>query len=117
MTTYDDGVIRCDGDGVTIRRYYFPWGAKRIPYGSIKGMSRVALSAFRGRARIWGTANFKYWASLDPKRPTKSAGLILDLGHRVKPFITPDDPDAFEALVRQKAGLPDGGPAKPSPFV
>jgi hypothetical protein len=26
---YDDGEIRCDHQGLTIRRYY-PWGAKRI---------------------------------------------------------------------------------------
>jgi hypothetical protein len=45
----------------------------------------------RGRGRIWGTANLRYWASLDPARPGKQTGLVLDLGRAVRPFITPDD--------------------------
>ena len=61
-----------------------------------------------GRARIWGTANPRYWANLDPQRPTKKAGLILDLGRLVRPFITPDDPGDVEAIIRARAKL---GPA------
>ena len=34
-----------------------------------------------------------YWANLDAKRSSKKEGLVLDLGKRVKAFITPDDPD------------------------
>jgi hypothetical protein len=37
-----------------------------------------------------------YWTNLDTLRPTKKEGLILDLGKRVKPFITPDDPDGWK---------------------
>jgi hypothetical protein len=66
------------------------------------------MGAATGRARIWGTANPGLWAHLDPQRPRKRAGLILDLGRRVKPFITPDDPDAAEAAIRERAGI---GPA------
>ena len=94
-----------------VRGYYVPWGTKHIPYGAIRGMERVDLSAARGRARIWGTANPAYWASLDPGRPRKRRALVLDLGRRVRPFLTPDDPDAFEAVVRERSGLgpaPDG---------
>ena len=83
-------------DVLEIRHYYL-WGSKKVPYGSIKGVQRVALSALKGRARIWGTANMGYWANLDTKRPSKKEGLVLDLGKRVKPFITPDDPDRVEA--------------------
>jgi hypothetical protein len=32
-------------------------------------------------------------------------GLILDLGRSVQPFITPDDPDALEAAIREHAGV------------
>jgi hypothetical protein len=35
---YDDGRIACTAERVVIRRYY-PWGAKRIPYASIKGIN------------------------------------------------------------------------------
>ncbi len=102
---YRDRWIECSDDGIEIRGYYFPWGTKHIDYGSIRSLRRVELSALRGRARIWGSANPHYWASLDPQRPNKSVGLILDLGRHVRPFITPDDPDAVEALIREHSSL------------
>ncbi len=102
---YADRWIRCGPDGIAVRGYYFPWGTKHIAYGSVHGITRVALTPGRGRARIWGTANPGYWASLDPDRPHKETALVLDLGRRVKPFLTPDEPDAFEQVVRAHAGL------------
>jgi hypothetical protein len=102
---YADRWIRCGPDGIAVRGYYFPWGTKHIAYGSVHGITRVALTPGRGRARIWGTANPGYWASLDPDRPHKETALVLDLGRRVKPFLTPDEPDAFEQVVRARAGL------------
>ncbi|MDA8044173.1 MAG: hypothetical protein M0Z30_02885 [Actinomycetota bacterium] len=107
MTDYQDRWIACDAEELRIKAYYFPWGTKHIPYRSIKGLRRVDLSTARGKARIWGTANPRYWASLDPGRPRKSHGLILDTGRFVHPFITPDDSDAVEAIIRQRSGLAD----------
>jgi hypothetical protein len=118
MADYNDGIIECDSKSIRIHGYYFPWGTKVIPYGSVKGVQRVALGTLRGKLRIWGTANMKYWANLDTKRPSKSAGLILDIGKTVKPFITPDDADAVESLVRVRAGRgPSDGSSVTSPFL
>ena len=100
MSTYHDGRIECTDDEVRIRGYYFPWGTKRIPYTSIRGLERFAMTALRGKGRIWGSGDLKHWANLDPGRPRKSAGFFLDVGARVIPFVTPDDPDAFESVVR-----------------
>jgi hypothetical protein len=104
-STYRDRWIECTPGGISIRGYYFPWGTKHIAYRSIRSLKRVELTALRGKGRIWGTANPRYWASLDPQRPNKSVGLILDLGRYVRPFITPDDPDAVEAIIRERADL------------
>jgi hypothetical protein len=105
---YDDRWIECTPDAVKVRGYYFPWGTKRIPYSSIRSVRRVTMGVGTGKWRIWGTANPRYWASLDPGRPKKTVGLILDLGRFVHPFITPDDPDRVEAVIREHATL---GPA------
>lgn len=35
----------------------------------------------------------------------REAGFVIDLGHRVKPVITPDDPDTFENILR--AAIPE----------
>jgi hypothetical protein len=105
---YEDRWITCTPDAIEVRAYYFPWGTRRIAYEEIRAMRRVNIGALTGKGRIWGTANLRYWASLDPGRPRKKTALILDLGRRVRPFLTPDDPDGFEAVVRAHAALAPG---------
>jgi len=111
---YDDGRVACTTDALVLRGYYFPWGTKHIRYGRIRGVRRVDIGAFTGRARIWGTANPRYWANLDPSRPKKKVGLIVDTGRPVSPFVTPDDPDRVEAVLRDRAHLDpgSGGPGR-----
>lgn len=58
------------------------------------------MTALRGKGRIWGSGDLRHWANLDPRRPTKSVGFFLDVGRRVIPFLTADDPEAFEQVRR-----------------
>jgi hypothetical protein len=113
VSDYSDRWITCDAEAITVRGYYFPWGSKRIPYSSVRGLERVELGTFTGKPRIWGTANLRYWASLDPQRPSKKIGLVLDLGGFVHPFLTPAEPELAEATIRARTGLEatDGGRA------
>jgi hypothetical protein len=104
-SAYHDRWIDVADDGLRIRGYYFPWGTKRIAYSAIRGARRVHMTAMRGKWRIWGTADPRYWASFDPGRPRKTVGFIVDVGRRVKPFVTPDDPDAFGAALKLRAGV------------
>ncbi|HEY3832829.1 MAG TPA: hypothetical protein VGO03_11085 [Acidimicrobiia bacterium] len=97
---YDDGRIACDEGGLLIRWYYL-WGAKRIPYTSIRSSTRRPLTTWRGKWRIWGSGDFVHWYNLDPTRRRKSAALELDTGGRVRPTITPDDPDAVERILAE----------------
>lgn len=99
MNLYQDRWIECTDEEIRIRGYYFPWGTKRIRYGDIRSVERVNLSAFRGKGRIWGSGDFRHWLNLDPDRPKKSVGFSLDLGRRVVPFITPEDPDVVEEII------------------
>lgn len=117
MTDYMDPKIRCTDQGIEIRDYYFPGIAKRIPWGALKGVRKAQVSALRGRARIWGTANFRYWANLDPKRPRKSTAFLLDIGRAVQPFVTPDDPGAFESAMKSHAPSVHVVDAGDAPFV
>jgi hypothetical protein len=99
---YDDGLITCDNEGLVIRRYY-PWGSKRIPYASIKAVQQLPLTGASKvrRWRIWGSGDFVHWWNLDPRRTHKETALVLDLGHRVRPTITPDDPRAVERILEE----------------
>jgi hypothetical protein len=116
--SYADRWIECTADEVKIHGYYFPWGTKHVPYGEIQSVRRVEIGTLTGRARIWGTGNPGYWAHLDPKRPGKKVGLILDLGHSVKPFLTPTDPDAVVACIHEHTGLePADGEGTRGPII
>jgi hypothetical protein len=113
---YEDRWTTCTEDEIQAR-WYYPWGTKRIPYQSVRGVRLVRLTAIRGKGRIWGSANPRYWASLDPRRSTKQTGVVLDLGRFVHPFLTPDDPDAFERVVRQLSHLGDAGQVTLGPVI
>lgn len=114
---YHDRWIECTDRELRIRGYYFPWGSKRVPYDRICAVRRVQMTASRGKGRLWGTANPRYWASFDPRRYRKNVALVLDIGTAVRPFITPDDPDAVEAAIRRHAALPPTQPTSTGPVV
>jgi hypothetical protein len=105
---YDDGGLRLDDQTVTIRRYYFPWaGPKRFAYSAIRQVDVRPLNWLTGKGRGWGSAHPKYWFPLDMRRATKTTLLVFDLGRRVKPCVTPDEPDRVIALLRER--VPVGG--------
>lgn len=102
---YRDRRIECTSTHLVIRGYYFPIGPpKVIPYRRIRAVERFSMTAWTGKWRIWGTTSPRYWANFDPGRPGKSVGLVLHLEGFVRPWITPDDPDAVEAILAERLG-------------
>jgi hypothetical protein len=100
---YDDSRIACDDDGVVIRWYYL-WGHKRIPYRMIRSATTYPLGAVRGKWRLWGSGDFTHWYNLDGNRPRKATGIQIDVGGRVRPCITPDDPQAVARIITEHIG-------------
>lgn len=104
--SYADPRIETAAEGLRIRHYYLPFGDKRIRWEAIRSVGRVKVGPLHGRLRIWGTANPRYWANRDPSRLRKKEGFVLDIGRRVQPFITPDDPAAFETALGAHSEAP-----------
>jgi hypothetical protein len=98
MAEYDDGTVICTDSELVIRHYYFPAGAKRVPYSAIQEVRRISLSAF-GRWRIQGSNDFVHWFNLDIRRPRKRSALVIYAGAPVRPVITPDDPDQVATVL------------------
>ena len=98
---YDDGRIACDDHSVVIRRYYVWGSAKTIPYDTVRSVTRQPLSWLTGKWRIWGSSDFMHWWNLDPGRPKKETALVINVGKRILPTITPDDPDAVERILAE----------------
>jgi hypothetical protein len=97
---YDDGLIACSDDGLVIRRSGLFLRPKNVPYAQIRTVAEVELSGFSfGKWRIWGSTDLRHWFNLDWHRPKKHVGLVLDLGKRTKPVITPDDPQRVVAVL------------------
>jgi hypothetical protein len=97
---YRDRWIECTAEAVIIHGYYFPFGGKKtIPYEHIRGVRAVPMGPLTGQWRIWGSGDFKHWAHYDPQRPQKHTALVLDVGSRFVPVITPDDPVQVKSLI------------------
>jgi hypothetical protein len=95
---YDDGRVACTDDGLVIQHYYFPGGAKRIPYGKIQQVRCVPLKSMGGAVKIHGSGDFIHWFNFDMHRSRKADALIVVLsGRRVRPVITPDDANRVAA--------------------
>lgn len=105
-TLYDDGGLVLDDDGMTIRRYYFPWaGAKRIRYRDVRRVEVRPMRWLSGKGRGWGTSDLGYWLPLDLRRSHKDTVLVLHLGRHVKPAVSPNDPDRVLALLRGRVAI------------
>jgi hypothetical protein len=102
LVAYQDRSIGVTDDALTIKGYYLPGTVKRVPLTSIRSVRRAATTGLRGRGRIWGTANPGYWANFDPGRSHKTIAFLVDVGRSVQPFVTPDDPEAFESALRER---------------
>ena len=101
---YRDRWVICTDTHMVIRGYYFPLGAsKAIRYADIKSVSCVKMGALTGKWRLWGTSSPRHWAHLDLHRPKKAAALVLDLGRRVRPFITPTNPERVRDIIQAQA--------------
>lgn len=101
MSGYRDPRVVLEGNEVELTGYYVPWGTKRIRDDEVVAVSVRELGNWSGRYRIWGTSDPRYWYPLDPGRPSKKVAFVFDLGTRVKPVVTPDDPTAFTAELKR----------------
>ncbi len=117
--TYDDGTIVGGPDRLQIRSYYFPFGTKSVLYTQIQGLHRVEIKGlWSGKWRLRGTGNPRYWANLDRKRPKRKVGFVIDLGRKISPIVTPDKPDAFESMLRDRVNLAAGNARQmKGPFI
>ena len=97
--TYDDGGVALTEDGLVIRRYYFPFGDKRIPYGEIERVQRAANVGLDGRLADLGKRRLH--ALVQPRpRPAapKTVKFVVETsGGRTLPCDAPNDPDTVQA--------------------
>lgn len=107
---YDDGLVKLDDGGITLRRYYFPIAtSKHIPYTRVRRVESRPQHTLTGKGRIWGSGDFTHWAPLDPHRVRKETAVILHLDGRVMPSFSPEDPETVVRLIEERITPPAGG--------
>jgi hypothetical protein len=100
---YEDRHVTCDDEGMTIHRYYFPFGDKRVRYDAIRHVEERSMGPLTGQLRIWGMGLAPYWFHLDGDRPRKNRCIVLDLGRTIQPVVTPEDVDRVLGILKEKA--------------
>ncbi|MFN8671638.1 MAG: hypothetical protein U0457_06075 [Candidatus Sericytochromatia bacterium] len=100
---YEDTQVICYEDKLEIKRYYFPIGtSKIIPYNDIKGYEEIKMNFFNGGGRVWGMNTSPYWFNCDGNRFYKNKRINIDLGAKINPTITPDNPEKFMEIFKEK---------------
>ena len=102
MANYDDDTVTLDERGITVKNYYLPGRPRTIRYDDIIHAEMIQLGFGTGRHQLVGIGPlrprlFFHWGR---KRSTKSYGLSLDLGRRLRLAITPDEPERVLAHIR-----------------
>ena len=103
---YADRFVEITDDAILFRVYYFPWGAKVVPFAEIESVEPFALTFWNGKCRIWGTSDFGTWWPADWDRPSRDmAFLLVRRGRRVRIAFTVEDSVQVEAILRGKGLL------------
>ena len=64
---YGDRLIEISGHSILIRRYYFPFGSKRVDFADIESITVYKPTLFSGKYRYWGTGDFRTWYPPDDR--------------------------------------------------
>ncbi|MGB3735746.1 MAG: hypothetical protein WA964_12360 [Ilumatobacter sp.] len=100
--TYADDTVRIDATTLTLPRYYFPTGRAKVVQLDDIVATEVRPVGWMTRWRLWGSSNLTNWLPLDFGRPKKQQAVVLDLGGRIRPTFTPDDPDRVVELLARR---------------
>jgi hypothetical protein len=95
---YDDGRVALTDRDILIRRYY-TWRNKRIDYDAILEVREVPLAAMGWRVKEHGSDDNRHWFNADPNRSRKVFALVIYLDEKIRPVITPDDPDLVISIL------------------
>lgn len=106
---YEDRTLFIDDEGVTVTSYYWPRHHRHIPFASIVSVETIAIGTWSGRYRLVGLEfrhlhKFFHW---DTRRSKKSEAIVLDIGRRLRPTLTPDDHERVLQLILDHTGDAD----------
>jgi len=78
---YTDKQIEISESSILIRKYYYPFGSRRVELADIEAIYVYEPSLVSGKYRYWGTGNFRTWFPPD-KRSKRDKIFVIKLKRR-----------------------------------
>ena len=106
---YADRLVDITSEGIVLRHYYYPAGAKRVKFDEAEYIEARKLTAWTGGWRIWGSGDFRTWWPADLNRPSRdTAFLLVRKGKWTRIAFTVEDPAAVREVLRSVGVLREG---------
>jgi hypothetical protein len=105
---YSDSLVEISPATILFRRYYFPFGAKRVKLSDIERVVAQKPSFSTGKYRLQGSAGLHTWSPMDLQRPRRRKIFFARLrAHTLCISFTVEDDAAVEHILREKNLLQD----------
>jgi hypothetical protein len=100
---YSDSLVEISTETILFRRYYFPFGAKRLRLADIERVIIQKPTFSNGKYRLQGSAGLHTWFAMDLQRPRRSMIFRLLLrNRRLCIGFTVEDEAMVEQILHQK---------------
>jgi hypothetical protein len=100
---YSDHLVEISVETILFRRYYFPFGAKRLRLADIERVAVEEPTFATGKYRLQGSAGLHTWSPLDLQRPKRGKiFLIIERGKKRRIGFTVEDEAVVERILRER---------------
>jgi len=100
---YSDSLVEISADIILFRRYYFPFGAKRLKLSDVERVIAQKPGFFTGKYRLQGSAGLHTWFPMDLQRPKRSRIFLMILrDQRRRIGFTVENEVALEQILRER---------------
>ena len=112
--TYTDDLVEISDDALVLKRYYFPFGTRRLEFSEIERIAAEAPTMANGRWRLWGSNRVPTWTGparlrwfpLDWRRPSRDRIFLVTLAnHAASIGFTVENSQRVESILRMKGLL------------
>ena len=100
---YSDSLVEISADTILFKRYYFPFGVKRLKLSDIERVIVQELTSSTGKYRIQGNAGLHTWFPMDLQRPRRHRIFLVSLrGKKLRIGFTVEDEATVETILRER---------------
>jgi hypothetical protein len=100
---YSDSLVEISAETILFRRYYFPFGAKRLKLSDIERVVLREPTFSTGKYRLQGSGGLRTWSPMDLQRPRRSKIFVILMRSKWRRIgFTVEDEAAVEQILRDR---------------